>query len=203
MIIYFRSIDYLYLTSIIIRFFFDKKSGKFNRLLSIFVVNNCAFMIKINTYIVFLLLLFGGVSFGQNEISDELLITDLGLDIDETVLTGHKGMFYYNENDPSIVMIAYVATQGYDIAKKQLLENENEKREIKVLSVKENLYEGFKSMFQEGFIEKEGVKLYTYSYLVEYSKNQTFFLLGCTKSKEEKHLNTFSQAAKSILKKIR
>lgn len=130
------------------------------------------------------------------------LISDLDLKVDTTIFNGRKGMFYYNTSDQSVVMIAFVAPQKYDTALKMLLEKENEKREIQVVSTEKNLFPGVENLFQKGIIEKKGVKLFTYSYLVKYSNDQTFFLLGCTKSNEEKHVNVFYEATESLVKKI-
>ncbi len=143
-----------------------------------------------------------GVSFSQGELIGDGLVSNLDLKIDTTIFNGQKGMFYYNTTDQSIVMIAFLAPQEYEIALKQLLEKENEKREIQVLSTEKNLFEGVQSLFQKGTIEKKGVKLFTYSYLVEYSKNQTFFLFGCTKSNEDRHVKAFYEAAESLVKRV-
>ena len=153
---------------------------------------------KLISLIVFLLV----NSFIQAQESkvDELLNYDFYLEIDSTVLNTKNGMFYYNRSNQDVVMIAFIANQSFDIAKTTILEKENSKRKIDVISTVSSIENGFRIIKQIGEMNESDVELHAYCFLVETNDGKTFFLVGMTKSNLPDHINAFNLAVNSFIK---
>lgn len=151
---------------------------------------NSTFM-KILSFLVLLTCsLLSMQSYAQPELE-----TDLNLSLDSTVFEGRRGMLYYNEGNKDVFMIAFVAPQDYNTAQ----EKAKEEKRITVSKSEEVVMNGKRVQIQEGMMNKNGIDMHVYTYLVEVSKSKSFFLMGSTLTDLDSHKAAFKQAAESFI----